>query len=131
LIASDVNHEAYELDLFNKNTWRLYADYYPGFLRGLETLSQLFEKNQNDQYEIVGLPIAIKDVPDFKWRGLMIDTSRHYLPVTTIKRAIDSMLYSKLNVLHWHIIDEDSFPMEVPNVPELSEFGSVGGVFSE
>lgn len=50
----------------------------------------------------------------------MIDTSRHYLPVVTIKRAIDSMLYSKLNVLHWHIIDEDAFPMEIPNIPELS-----------
>lgn len=72
----------------------------------------------------------MEDAPTFKWRGLMIDTSRHYLPINTILRAIDSMLYSKLNVLHWHIIDEDSFPMEIPNIPELSEFGKIGGVFS-
>jgi hexosaminidase len=60
----------------------------------------------------------------------MIDTSRHFLPVDTIKRGIDSMLYSKLNVLHWHIVDEDSFPLFVPTVPELSASGSVGGVYS-
>lgn len=119
------------MELGKDRQWVLNADYYPGFLRGLETFSQLFERDSDeDEYEVVGLPISVKDAPTFKWRGLMIDTSRHYLPLTTILRAIDSMLYSKLNVLHWHIIDEDAFPMEVPNVPELSEFGKIGGVFS-
>jgi hexosaminidase len=61
----------------------------------------------------------------------MIDTSRHYLPISEILKTIDHMLYSKLNVLHWHIIDEDAFPMQVPSVPELSDFGHIGGVFSE
>lgn len=60
----------------------------------------------------------------------MIDTARHYLSVDTIKHAIDGMVYLKLNVLHWHIVDEDAFPMYVPTVPELSDYGSVGGVFS-
>jgi len=40
------------------------------------------------------------------------------------------MLYIKLNVLHWHIIDEDSFPMVVPDAPELSDFGQIGGIFT-
>jgi hexosaminidase len=61
----------------------------------------------------------------------MIDTSRHFLKVAAIKRAIDAMMYSKLNVLHWHITDQDSFPLFVPNVPELSQAGSIGGVYSE
>ena len=60
----------------------------------------------------------------------MIDTSRHFLPVSTIKRAIDTMMYSKLNVLHWHITDEDAFPLQIPNVPELSQYGSISGVYS-
>lgn len=60
----------------------------------------------------------------------MIDTSRHFLSLDTIKRAIDGMLFTKLNVLHWHIVDEDSFPMYVPDAPELSESGKVGGIFS-
>ena len=61
----------------------------------------------------------------------MIDTSRHFLSVKTIQHAIDGMLYSKLNILHWHLVDEDSFPLYVPEVPELSEEGKIGGVFSE
>lgn len=61
----------------------------------------------------------------------MIDTSRHFLTVDTIKKAIDAMMFSKLNVLHWHITDQDAFPMFVPTVPELSGSGSIGGVYSE
>lgn len=101
-----------------------------GFLRGFETFAQLF-RPANATYLISGLPITVVDQPQFLWRGLMIDTSRHFLPVSTIKHAIDGMMYLKLNVLHWHIVDEDSFPMYVPEVPELSNSGSVGGVFSE
>ncbi len=50
----------------------------------------------------------------------MIDSSRHFLSVVAIKRTIDALMFHKMNVLHWHIIDEDSFPMEIPAVPELS-----------
>ena len=107
------------------------ADYYVGFLRGLETFSQLFTKNGKGTYNVSGLPITISDSPQFIWRGLMIDTSRYFLDISTIKKVIDGMLYMKLNVLHWHIVDEDSFPMQVPSVSELSEYGSIGGVYSQ
>lgn len=60
----------------------------------------------------------------------MIDTSRHYLPVSTIKKIMDGMMYNKMNVLHWHIIDQDSFPMEVPSRPELHQYGSLAGTYS-
>lgn len=49
----------------------------------------------------------------------MIDTSRHYFPVSHIKHTIDGMLFSKLNVLHWHIVDQDSFPMQILSRPGL------------
>jgi hexosaminidase len=91
--------------LSGNKKWQLNSDYYAGFLRGLETFSQLFELNDKEEQVIRGLPITVEDAPQFLWRGLMIDTSRHFLPVETIKRAIDSMLFSKLNVLHWHITD--------------------------
>ena len=60
----------------------------------------------------------------------MIDTSRHYLELTFIKKIVRSLLYNKLNVLHWHIIDQDSCPLQLDSVPELSEFGSVAGTYS-
>jgi hexosaminidase len=107
----------------------LTADYYPGFLRGFETFSQLFSK-EGDGYIVKGIPMVIDDKPEFKWRGLMIDSSRHFLPIPLIKKTVDGLLFNKMNVLHWHIIDQDSFPLEVPTVPELNEYGQVGGSYS-
>ena len=68
-------------------------------LRGLETLSQLVDH---------GLTVnatSIVDYPRYAYRGFMIDTSRHYYPLTTILMHLDAMAYSKFNVLHWHLVD--------------------------
>lgn len=117
LIATDLKHEKYKLNLAPNDKWTLMADYYVGFVRAFETFSQLFLKQSDNTWLVTGLPISVSDAPQYLWRGLMIDTSRHFLDVDTIKRAIDGMVYLKLNVLHWHIVDEDSFPMYVPTVP--------------
>lgn len=91
-----------------------------GALRALETFSQLCAFNfSSKSVEITNAPWNIKDTPRFKFRGLLIDTSRHYQPVAAIKQVIDSMAYAKLNVLHWHIVDEESFPLEIPSLPRL------------
>ncbi|WOL16280.1 beta-hexosaminidase 1 [Canna indica] len=93
-----------------------------GAVRGIETFSQLCIPNfENKSVEIRKAPWYIEDEPRFNFRGLLIDTSRHYLPVNVIKQVIDAMSYAKLNVLHWHIIDEESFPLEVPSYPKLWE----------
>ncbi len=107
-VATDLKHEKYTLNVTKdiKNGWQLSADYYVGFLRGFETFSQLLvPTGAPGLYDIKNVPIYIQDQPQYLWRGLMIDTSRHYLSVDTIKHAIDGMLYLKLNVLHWHIVD--------------------------
>ncbi|XP_015962435.1 beta-hexosaminidase 1 [Arachis duranensis] len=91
-----------------------------GALRGIETFSQLCSFDYTTKtVQIHKAPWVIHDQPRFAYRGLMLDTSRHYLPVTVIKQIIDSMSYAKFNVLHWHIIDEESFPLEVPSYPNL------------
>jgi len=54
----------------------------------------------------------------------MIDSSRHYLPVRLIFETIDAMMYNKLNVLHWHIVDEDSFPLILDSHPEIAKYAS-------
>jgi hexosaminidase len=53
------------------------------------------------------------------------------MKVETIQRALDAMLHAKLNVLHWHITDQESFPLFIPNIPEISESGSLNGVYWE
>ncbi|KAL2622433.1 hypothetical protein R1flu_002638 [Riccia fluitans] len=93
-----------------------------GALRGLETFSQLCRFNFETKFvQIPRTPWSIRDKPRFQFRGLLIDTSRHYLPLETIKKVIDSMAYAKLNVLHWHIVDTQSFPLEIPSYPGLWE----------
>ncbi|XP_022863848.1 beta-hexosaminidase 1 [Olea europaea var. sylvestris] len=91
-----------------------------GALRGLETLSQLCAFDYGTKtVQVYKAPWYIQDKPRFEYRGLLLDTSRHYLPIDIIKQVIESMSYAKLNVLHWHIIDEESFPLEVPTYPNL------------
>ncbi|KAK8672236.1 hypothetical protein V6N13_110609 [Hibiscus sabdariffa] len=91
-----------------------------GALRGLETFSQMCAFDyETKSVQIYKAPWYIKDNPRFAFRGLMLDTSRHYFPIDVIKQIIESMSYAKLNVLHWHIIDEESFPLEVPSYPKL------------
>lgn len=66
----------------------------------------------------------INDEPLFPHRGLLLDTSRHWLQLTDIFKTLDGMSYNKLNVLHWHIVDDNSFPYQSLAFPELSQKGS-------
>lgn len=66
-----------------------------------------------------GVPLTIQDAPFVGWRGLMIDTARHFLSVPLIKRTVDAMAAAKMNDLHWHITDDQSFPVCLESHPEL------------
>ncbi|TYH30966.1 hypothetical protein ES288_A01G137400v1 [Gossypium darwinii] len=91
-----------------------------GALQGLQTFSQLCYFSVTSRVLQIDMsPWTIFDQPRFSYRGLLIDTSRHYLPVPVIKKVIDSMSYAKLNVMHWHIVDTQSFPLEIPSYPKL------------
>ena len=128
--------------LFSQSIW--------GILRGLETWSQLvymssdfravcylskhkgkhimfrciFKRNIFLFLQLVVNSTFIMDYPRFSHRGLLIDTSRHFLPVNTIYKMLDAMVMSKLNVLHWHIVDDHSFPYQSKVFPELSAKGA-------
>ena len=67
--------------------------------------------------EMIKLPIVINDEPAFKYRSLMLDTARHYQPIHIIYETIDALMYNKMSVLHWHITDEDSFPLKLESHP--------------
>lgn len=93
-----------------------------GALRGLETFSQLCSFDfKSRSVQVRNSPWFISDEPRFPYRGLLIDTARHYQPPRVIKKVIDAMAYAKLNVLHWHIVDTQSFPLEIPSYPKLWE----------
>ncbi|GMY08640.1 beta-hexosaminidase 1 [Fagus crenata] len=99
---------------------RIEANTVYGALRGLETFSQLCAFDFGTKsVQVYKAPWYIRDKPRFAYHGLLLDASRHYLPIDIIKQIIEYMSYAKLNVLHWHIIDEESFPLKVPAYPNL------------
>ena len=117
--------EARKLDE-NKYKLRLTAKTCFGAMYGLETLSQLIEPREiaNSSmytYAIDGVPFTIEDQPRFAWRGMMYDTARHFAPKEELFQLLDAMAYTKLNVLHWHITDEQSFPIESFFFPDLKK----------
>eukprot|EP00040_Diaphanoeca_grandis_P012972 m.65642 g.65642 ORF g.65642 m.65642 type:complete len:779 (-) comp23583_c0_seq2:204-2540(-) len=139
-------NESYDLEIPIGAIATLTAANAIGVLRGLETFSQLVRRSctqdirplnqETGTLETEGTndfpsksssisaciphaPWHIRDSPRFQHRGLLIDTARHFLPLPTIRRIIASLPFAKLNVLHWHMTDTQSFPMEVKGFSKL------------
>ncbi|KAL0921643.1 hypothetical protein M5K25_008737 [Dendrobium thyrsiflorum] len=79
-----------------------------------------------DSQILVAAGINISDRPLFPHRGLLLDTARNFFTVEDIMRTVRAMSYNKMNVLHWHITDSQSFPILLPSVPHLAIKGSYG-----
>jgi hexosaminidase len=94
-----------------------------GIMRGLETFLQLVHTTSDG---FAAPAILIQDKPRFPWRGLMIDVSRHFIPLEVLKRNLDGMAALKLNVFHWHLSDDQGFRVESKKFPKLQEMGSDG-----
>ena len=89
-----------------------------GALRGIETFLQLLEGDRQGYF----IPsVRIQDKPRFPWRGLLIDAGRHFEPVEVIKRNLDGMAAVKLNVLHWHLTEDQGFRIESKRYPRLHQ----------
>jgi hexosaminidase len=94
-----------------------------GVLHGLQTFLQLVQPATTS----FAVPaVTIKDQPRFPWRGLLIDVSRHFIPLDVLKRNLDGMAAVKMNVLHWHLSDDQGFRVESKKFPKLHEMGSEG-----
>ena len=119
--------ESYSL-LVGENKVELTAANPLGVLRGVETLLQLVQK---DKRGWIIPAVRVEDRPRFPWRGLMIDVSRHFIPLEVIKRNIDGMAAVKLNTLHLHLSDDEAFRVESKNAPKLQELASNGEYYTQ
>jgi len=99
-----------------------------GVIRGLQTFLQLVEVTPDG---FAAPAVSIQDQPRFAWRGLMIDVSRHFIPLDVIKRNIDGMEAVKLNVFHLHLSENQGFRVESKKFPKLQELGSDGLYYTQ
>lgn len=119
--------ESYNLEVSEKQI-KIAAPTTVGAMRGLETLLQLLEGDKDGFYFPA---VSINDKPRFAWRGLMIDSARHFQPMEVLRRNLDAMAAVKLNVLHWHLTDDQGFRVETKKLPEFYQLGSDGNFYTQ
>ncbi|MGC1619432.1 MAG: family 20 glycosylhydrolase [Candidatus Acidiferrum sp.] len=99
-----------------------------GVLHGLQTFLQLVDVSPDG---FAAPAVTIDDKPRFPWRGLMIDSARHFTPLDVIQRNIDGLEAVKMNVFHWHLSDNQGFRVESKKFPKLQEMGSDGFYYTQ
>lgn len=114
--------ENYEI-MIRPEGCRISSDSVWGALYGLETLSQLLYPSYSNNYLLVN-QTYIHDWPEYKYRGLLLDTARHFIPLEILLANLDAMAYNKFNVFHWHLVDDQSFPYASKRFPELTRRGA-------
>jgi hexosaminidase len=119
--------ESYRLDISTSGA-RVNAPTTLGVMRGLQTFLQLV---QTTSAGFAVTAVSIEDSPRFPWRGLMIDVGRHFIPLDVLKRNLDGMAAVKLNVLHWHLSENQGFRIESKKFPKLHGMGSDGLYYTQ
>jgi hexosaminidase len=119
--------ESYDLTVADSGA-KLTAPNPLGLLHGLQTFLQLVQITASG---FAAPAVTIKDQPRFPWRGLLIDVSRHFIPLDVLKRNLDGMAAVKMNVLHWHLSDDQGFRVESKRFPKLHGMGSDGMYYTQ
>jgi hexosaminidase len=126
-IQEALEDESYSLEVTPQGA-QLLAKSPLGVLHGLETLLQSIRRDSHG-YSLPSL--RIRDQPRFAWRGLLLDSARHFIPVPDLKRTLDAMAALKFNVFHWHLTDDQGFRFESKAFPKLTQAGSGGLYYSQ
>lgn len=127
-LSPDLPPEGYELTVEPTTVTVLGGDA-AGVFYGAQTLLQLlppdvYRKAATRTEEWVVPAVSVTDAPRFGWRGAMLDVARHFLPKQDVLRFIDLMALHKLNVLHWHLTEDQGWRIEIKRYPRLTEVGS-------
>jgi hexosaminidase len=118
--GEDADTEGYSLSISPERI-RVVSHSARGLFYGAVTLWQLFTATDSGN----AVPaVTIVDAPRFRWRGLMVDSARHYQSPQFIKQLIDAMALHKLNVLHWHLTDDQGWRLQIRKYPQLTAVGA-------
>ncbi len=121
--GSDDHDEGYEL-VVTPHHVALTARTPHGLFNGSMTLWQLLTLDQSTRLPLSVPAVHIVDYPRFVWRGLLLDSARHFQSAEFVKHFIDEMALHKLNVLHWHLTDDQGWRVEIKRYPKLTEIGA-------
>ena len=125
-IDESFTDEAYDLTISDNNII-ICANTKRGWFYGLQTLKQICSFNAYySKYEkyIEVKNLKIEDKPSFKWRAFMLDEARYFKGMEQVKMLLDEMAYLKMNVFHWHLVDDQGWRIEIKKYPKLTEIGS-------
>ena len=121
----DRSPEHYTLEIGRNGLLSVTAASHLGVLHGLNTMTQIFYgHSQNRAAYTPYAPVRIEDWPRFQHRGLNLDISRNEITPDDVVRTLDAMSYSKMNRLHLHMTDSQSWPLDIPTMPELASRGA-------
>ncbi len=120
--------EEYRLTVKKRNV-TLTAATPDGLFRGVQTIRQLLPPQIESSILVSDVKwimpcVSVNDYPRFEWRGMHLDVSRHFFDVEFIKRYIDILALHKLNVFHWHLVDDQGWRIEIKKYPRLTEVGA-------
>jgi hexosaminidase len=118
--------EGYDIQM-REGRLRVRVSNYGGLFQAVVTLSQLLSANQSPDGFFLPVELKIKDRhrPKFNWRGMHLDVSRHFFPVSFVKKYIDILSWYKINRFHWHLTDDQGWRIEIKKYPRLTQIGGV------
>lgn len=112
---------AYQLEVTPAGIEIAAADY-NGIINGIGSLRQILPTAPGKKLSVPF--VSITDAPGYRWRGLHLDSSRHFWTIGEVEQLLDLMALYKLSVFHWHLIDDQGWRVEIKRYPELTEIGA-------
>lgn len=126
--TTDLGKEGYELAVFSESVI-IKSCYGAGLFYGTQTIRQLLPVEINQSAHVSNIDwvipgVKITDKPRFEWRAFMLDDARYFKGEAVVKKIIDQMGSLKMNVFHWHLVDDQGWRIEIKKYPKLTEVGS-------
>ncbi len=121
-LKEGVREGEYSLDI-SRNKVKVTSSSDAGVFYGMQTIKQLLTPRSYFQKPVLSC-MMIEDYPEFEWRGLMLDVSRHFFSKDSVKKILDILALHKMNKFHWHLTDGIGWRIQIDKYPLLTERGA-------
>jgi hexosaminidase len=119
---SVLGEEGYQLNI-TPSSVTISANKKAGIVYGMQTIFQMLPAIRTNAAMVIPC-MQVTDYPRFKWRGMMLDVSRHFYSADMVKEFLDLMASYKMNVFHWHLVDDPGWRIEIKKYPKLTQVGA-------